>query len=140
MVAHAPSSVQRLEDFAKLAFNLDLVDVLVVTKPSGVAAQVGLPEISKMAYKLDKKLVVLPDIDDAVELLKPDKVYTVSHDYGRRVRELEKADSVMIVVGLSDPGLTKTEAQKGEAIYPDGTSGDIGPIAAVSILLSGLGK
>ncbi len=138
LVAHAPSSVQRLEDFAKMAFNLPFVEALVITKPSGVAAQVGLPEVSKMAYKLDRKLIILPDIDDAIELLKPQRVYTVSYDFGEKVDRIDIVDGTMIIVGLSDPGLTKVEAAKGEAVYPSIAKGDIGPIAAVSALLSGL--
>ncbi|UXD21841.1 exonuclease [Ignicoccus pacificus DSM 13166] len=139
LVAHAPTSVQRLEDFAKLAFNFgDPVKGLIVTKPSGVAAQVGLADVSKLAYKLDKKLIILPDIDDAIELLKPDEIYTVSHDFGERVEKLEVKGRALIIVGLTDPGLSKLEAQKGKAIYPSSPSGDIGPIASVAILLSGL--
>ncbi len=139
LVAHAPTSVQRLEDLAKLAFGFgEPVKGLIVTKPSGAAAQIGVPEVSKMAYKLDKTFVVLPDLDDAIELMKPDKVYTVSKDYGEQVTELEGGDVVLLIVGASEPGLSKLEAQKGKAVYPEGLEGDVGPIAAAALLLKGL--
>ncbi len=138
LVAHAPTSVQRLEDLAKLAFNFgEPVEAFVVTKPSGAAAQVGLAEVSKLAYKLDKKFLVFPDIDDAIELISPDAVYTVSYEYGERVDKVE-GEKVLLVVGASEPGLSKVEAQKGKPIYPKGPEGNIGPIASVALLLGGL--
>ncbi len=138
LVAHAPTSVQRLEDLAKLAFNFgEPVEAFVVTKPSGAAAQIGLAEVSKLAYKLDKRLLIFPDIDDAIELLKPDVVYTLSYEFGERIKKLE-GERVMLVVGASEPGLSKVEAQKGKPIYPEGPEGNIGPIASAALLLGGL--
>ena len=139
LVAHAPTSVQRLEDLAKLAFGFgELVKGLIVTKPSGAAAQIAVPEVSKNAYKLNKVFLVLPDLDDALELFKPDKVYTVSRDFGKRVNSLERGELVFLVVGASEPGLSKLEASKGEAVYPEGVEGEIGPIGAAALLLAGL--
>lgn len=139
LVAHAPTSVQRLEDLAKLAFGFgEPVKGLIVTKPSGAAAQIGVPEVSKMAYKLDKEFLVFPDLGDAIDLLKPQKVYTVSKDYGKRVRELEGGELVLLVVGATEPGLSKLEASKGEAVYPETVEGEIGPIGAAALLLAGL--
>ncbi len=139
VVGHAPTSVQRLEDFAKFVFNFgEPVKALIITKPSGVAAQVGVPEVSKLAYKLDKRLLILPDIDDAIEIIAPDKVYTLSFDFGEEKEiPFEGNEKILIIVGLTDPGLSKLEAQKGEAIRPKGVSGDIGPIASLALLLSG---
>ena len=139
IVAHAPTSVQRLEDLAKLAFGFgEPVEGLVVTKPSGAAAQIGVPEVSKLAYKLDKPFFVFPDIDDALELLKPQRVYTVSRDYGERVEKLEVEGVTLIIVGASEPGLSKLEASKGKAIYPRLAEGEVGPIGAAALLLAGL--
>ncbi|ABU81425.1 RecB-family nuclease [Ignicoccus hospitalis] len=139
VVAHAPTSVQRLEDLAKLAFGFgEPVSGLVVTKPSGAAAQIGVPEVSKLAYKLDKAFFVFPDIDDALELLKPQRVYTVSREYGEEVERVEAEGVTLVVVGASEPGLSKLEASKGKAIYPKGLEGEIGPIGAAALILAGL--
>ena len=136
IVAHAPSSVQRLEDLAKLAFGLSKVKAFVITKPSGAAAQTGIAEVMKMAYKRDKTVLVFPDLDDAIELLNPSKVYTLTFDYGKKVERVEFDDRTMFVVGASDPGLNKVDAQKGEAVYPNIVEADVGPIAALSILIA----
>ena len=136
ILAHAPTSVQRLEDFAKFVFNFgDPLKALIITKPSGVAAQVGVPDVFKMAYKLDKNVLVLPDIDDAIELMKPDTVYTITYDYGSE-SEISLDGRVMLVVGLTDPGLTKQEAQKGIAIRPRGVNGDVGPLGSLALVLA----
>ncbi len=136
IVAHAPSSVQRLEDLAKLAFGLPHVKAFVITRPSGAAAQTGIAEVMKVAYKRDKVVLVFPDIDDAIELLNPSKIFTVSFDFGKKVDRLELDEKTMIVVGASDPGLSKVDAQKGEPVYPSITEADVGPIAALSILIA----
>ncbi|NPA84565.1 MAG: exonuclease [Crenarchaeota archaeon] len=139
MVAHAPTSVQRLEDLAKLAFGFgDPVKGLIVTKPSGAAAQIGVPEVAKEAYKLNKVFLVLPDIDDAIELFEPDAVFTVSREYGEKVKALEPGEVTFLIVGASEPGLSKLEASKGRPVYPEGVEGEIGPIAAAAVLLAGL--
>ena len=139
VVAHAPSSVQRLEDVAKLVFNFgDPVKGLIVTKPSGVAAQVGLPEVSKLAYRLDKTVLILPDIKDAIELLDPSKVLTISYEFGRKVSELKLEEvngKILLVVGTSDPGLSKVESELGECIYPSWVAGDVGPVASLALIL-----
>ncbi len=83
LVVYAPSSPQRLIDIAKLAFHSNIVTGLVIVKPIGMAAQSGIPEISKMAYKLDKKLIILPSMKDLRETLTiSDIIFIVdsSHD------------------------------------------------------------
>ncbi len=136
IVAHSPSSVQRLEDLAKLAFGIKSVKAFVITKPSGAAAQSGIAEVMKLAYKLDKTVLVFPDLNDAIELLSPTKVYTISFDFGKRVEKVSLDEKTMLIVGASDPGLSKIDAQKGEPIYPSLVDSDVGPIAALSIIIA----
>lgn len=69
LVAYSPSSPQRLIDIARLAYSSSVISGLVVVKPVGMAAQVGLPEAFKLAYKLGRSLVVLPRLKDVVEVL-----------------------------------------------------------------------
>ncbi len=136
IVAHNAGSVQRLIDVARVAYAFDEVKLLVATKPYGAAAQSGVPEVQKMALKRGKGFMVLPGIEDAAELLKPQRIYTVSWDYGERVEpgSIELNDA-MIIVGLTDPGLSKQEAGIGTPIYPSGTSTPVGPAAELALLL-----
>ncbi len=141
IVFHEVSSVQRLQDMAKLAYGFANETILVVTKPSGAAAQIGIPEIGRLAYRNNKPLIVLPDIKDAIELLKPKIVLTISDKYGEplsidKIAEIlsNSNDTVMIIASGTETGLSKEEAYLGKPIKPP-TQGDIGPIASTAILL-----
>lgn len=139
VVAHNAGSVQRLVDVARVAYAFDAVKLLVATKPYGAAAQTGVPEVQKMALKRGRGFMVLPSIEDAVELLGPSRVYTVSWDYGEKIGlgGLD-VDGAMIVLGLTDPGLTKREAGLGTPVYPRGVSASLGPAAELALLLYGV--
>lgn len=141
IVFHEVSSVQRLQDMAKLAYGYANETILVVTKPSGAAAQIGIPEIGRLAYRNNKPLIVLPDIKDAIELLKPKIVLTISDKYGEplsidKIAEIlsNSSDTVMIIASGTETGLSKEEAYLGKPVKPS-TQGDIGPIASTAILL-----
>ncbi len=138
VVAHNAGSVQRLVDVARVAYAFDTVKLLVATKPYGVAAQTGVPEVQKMAFKRGKGFMVLPSIEDAVELLGPGRVYTVSWDYGERIDPGSlDVDDAMIVLGLTDPGLSKQETGLGTPVYPEKVSAPLGPAAELALLLYG---
>ena len=135
LVLHDIASVQRLNDMAKIAFGLEDY-VFVVTKPSAAAAQIGIPELYKTAYKKGKAVIVLPDINDAIELFKPLTIITISHQYGEPFNpsKIKLEEPLMIVVGGTDTGLAKKEAFLGNPVKPP-IGGDLGPVASTAIIL-----
>ncbi len=135
VVLHNVGSVQRLLDAAKAVFAFNDVELLVVSKPYGAAAQMGVPEAQKMAFKRGKSFMVLPDLGDAVELLRPDKIYTVSWDYGKPAGTLKTRGRIMVIIGATDPGLTRKEALMGEPVYPVSSPAPLGPVAEAAIML-----
>ena len=135
LVIHNVGSVQRLLDTVKAAVAFDNVRLIVVSKPYGAAAQAGVPEAQKIIFKRGRGFMVLPDLGDVVELLHPDKIYTVSWDHGRRVNSINVEGDTMIIVGATDPGLTRQEAMIGEPIYPAGPSAPMGPVAEAALIL-----
>ncbi len=76
-VIHNPASVQKLLDAVRVSLGFG-VRTIVVTKAVGTAAQQGIPEAFRLVLKSGVALVVLPDIKDAVELLRPDNIYFLS--------------------------------------------------------------
>ncbi len=139
VVANNASSPQKLVDVAKVVYNFeypDLVSALVVTKPVGTAAQVGVPEISKLAYKLGKPLIVLPSISEAVELLKPSKIYLIckSDDY-QPLEAVDIVDNSMLVVSCSETGFIRSELALGTHVFPKHFNSGIGPAAEVALTL-----
>lgn len=135
---HNVTSSQRLIDFARVVFNFN-VKYLVVTKVSGTAAQVGVPEVSRLAFKNNKSLIILPDLKDAIELLRPKETFLISHNEGKELTaEIYKAienESYYFVFPGIESGFTKLEQALGTTIRLPNLSSDIGPAAMASIFL-----
>lgn len=143
-VLHNVNSAQRLSEVARAVYGLGY-GVFVVTKAVGSAAQVGVPEVHKLAYRLGKNLLVLSDLQDAVELLQPKKVFAVmpskygGRDFEEAVREafgsLGPEDRVLLVFGGAEPGLSLRELKLGEPVSLEGIEEDIGAVAIAAIAL-----
>ncbi len=134
---HNITSSQRLIDFAKIVFNLG-VDKLVITKASGTAAQVGIPEVGKLAFKLGKSLLILPDLKDSLELLKPSSVYLISSNAKDEINidnMKNNSDPILITFSGIESGFTKIEQSLGSYVKIPKLSGDLGPEAEAAILL-----
>ncbi|WP_246263934.1 RecB-family nuclease [Metallosphaera tengchongensis] len=135
MVAiHNVTSAQRLVDFAKLTFGFN-IDRLVITKIGGTAAQAGIPDVGRIAVKLGKSIMVLPDLKDAIELLSPRKVYLMSPLAEREIDYVDYKDNSLIVFSGIENGFTKIEQSLGEYVNIKGMKGDPGPIAYAGAVL-----
>jgi len=77
LAIYAPSSPQRLMDIAKLLQVFEFVNSLIVVKPVGMAAQIGLAEASKIVYKINKNLIILSSISELSDVINYDKVVFV---------------------------------------------------------------
>lgn len=137
VVIHNVISVQRLIEFAKVVYSLTDNGILVATKVGGTAAQAGIPEVNKMAYKLGKGIIILPDLKDAVELIRPEKVYLVTPGSGQKVNysELFKNIPTMLVFHGLDEKFSKVDTSFGEEISMDIAVGDIGAPQLAAVLL-----
>ncbi|BAA81011.2 conserved hypothetical protein [Aeropyrum pernix K1] len=137
-VLHNVSSVQRVVDMARLSYSLGL-DTLVVTKAYGGAAQSGVPEAMRLALKLGKSLVVLPELRDAVNLLSPTHVLAVTPSRAERLvgpGGLEGLEGrVLVVFSGGEPELDPSEAAGAIRVYIEGVEGKVGPIAEAALIL-----
>lgn len=135
---HNVSSVQRLLDFARLVYSLGL-NTLVASKVYGAAAQSGVPEAMRLAFKLNRGLLVLSDLEDALELLKPDVTLLVSAEHA--VEYIDPfnppvySGRVLIAFNGGDPDFSAGEARFGRPVYVKGVSGRLGAIAEASLIL-----
>ena len=140
---HNISSPQRLKDIARIVFSSgDLVKALVVTKPTGLAAQAGLPEVMVQAYKLSRTVLVFPSLSDAMELIQPDTLYLVARSTQENYLELQEfmteirnKKRVLIAVHGEDANFSREDLSKGKPIFIKGFSLPIGPVAEVAILI-----
>lgn len=137
-VLHNAYSQQRVVEAARIVYGLGY-QVLVVTKASGSAAQAGVPEAQKLALKMGRTFMCLPDLPDAIEILKPDAILLfVPRKYAQRSLSeavKEAPGRLLAVFGGSDPGLSKRELEMGIAVYPDGVDEDVGSTGMVAISL-----
>lgn len=119
LIAYAPSSPQRLQDLAKLAFSMSIVSAFVVVKPVGMAAQIGVPEVFKLAYKLNKIFLVFPKLQDLKEILSIEDIVFVMNnvDNALDLCEIElSSNSVGIVVQAGETIFTKEELAIGKIV------------------------
>jgi len=77
VIFHNFASQIKLEEMARtaLAYGSKLV---VVSKATGMAAQSGIPTVSRLVFERGGKLLVTHSLEEALEVLKPDKVYLIT--------------------------------------------------------------
>ena len=135
---HNITSSQKLIDFSKLAFNIKYIKYLIITKAGGTAAQSGIPEVNKIAFKLNKPFLVLPELKDAIELLQPDITLLISQ-YAEKPLDflkLEKYKKIFVVFsGLEGSGFNKIEQSLGEHVKVLEEVPELGAISLASFFL-----
>ncbi len=131
---HNIHSQIKLEEFAKTVFAYD-INLFVVSKATGVAAQGGIPYVSKLAFERKKKVLIVKDIFDAVELLKPRKIYLVTDDVENEINFKEISKDSLIVFFGSHP--IEKEKELGECVTVRKGASEI---AEVGIVLEKLNR
>ena len=136
VVYHDVHSVAKLQEIARIVFAYDNVDLFVISRPQGTAAQTGVPEIHLAAAKKGKKILVVPDLKDAVELLSPEHVFIITRKAEKILDPGEVGEGDMIVVAGTEPDATKFDIDGLEArkIEPEGM-GDVGYVATALCML-----
>jgi SpoU rRNA methylase family enzyme len=129
-VIHNPASVQKLLDAIKVSLGFG-VRTIVVTKAVGSAAQQGIPEAFRLVMRVGASLIVLPDIRDAVELLKPDHIYFLSTK-GEIMGDLN--GRVLLIVQASDQQFMPSELNLGRQVRVLGR--DVGSTALLTLALN----
>ncbi|MET1160228.1 MAG: RecB-family nuclease, partial [Thermoprotei archaeon] len=74
---YGATSVQRVMDFIKTVYAFPN-SIPVVIKPIGAAAQIGIPEAYRYAYRSGKSLIVLPEVADLLTILNVSRIYYIS--------------------------------------------------------------
>ncbi len=124
-VFHGVHSMQRLVEAARASYGLGL-KTFVASRAMGAAAQQGIPELHRLAYKLEKNLLVVRDLPDVVELLSPKKLYMVVPpsvpnsnriNWGEVVETVKSGEMVAFAFSGGEPNFSKKELELGEAVY-----------------------
>ncbi len=143
MVLHAPHGVEVVKQMAKLVYGLGY-NLLVLSKPTSAAAQTGVPEASRLAFKLGRGLLIVPDIKDAIELIQPtETLFFVENKKAEPYREedvclkVKSGDTVALFFSGLEPGFSAKETEHGKAVRLN-LPGEVGCIGLAAIVLYGL--
>jgi len=128
-VIHNPTSVQKLLEAVRISLGFGL-RTIVVTRATGAAAQQGVPEAYKWVLRSGANLIVLPDLEDAVELLKPESTYLL----GTRGDEVNPRGRSLIVINASEQPFLQKELSLGKPAKVVGR--DIGSVGFLALALS----
>ena len=135
------SSPQRLIDTAKVVFSVKsgLVRGFVAVKVTGMAAQTGIPEVTRMAYKLGKVFIVLPTLNDFIDIIKPTKTLLVVEEGKSKVTlneiNINTDDRLAIVVSGVEDGFTRQELGLGEPVTIPNFTQQLPPTASTALAL-----
>ena len=121
LIFHNFASQIKLEEMARtaLAYGADLV---VVSKATGMAAQAGIPTVSRLVFEKGGRLLVTHSLEEAIELLNPKKVYLITDLAEEELKPQEIEEEAAYVFFGNYP--VKKEEELGEKRYisPKGVS------------------
>ncbi len=121
LIFHNFASQIKLEEMARtaLAYGADLV---VVSKATGMAAQAGIPTVSRLVFEKGGRLLVTHSLEEALDLLKPEKVYLITDLAEEELKPEEIEEGAAYVFFGNYP--VKKEEELGEKRYisPKGVS------------------
>lgn len=136
---HNVASPQRLVDAAKVVFSLGDAKVIAASRVTGMAAQTGVPEVMRYAYKLKKSFLVFPTLQDVIDLLKPDEVLLLVPEGFPEAESLESKVAqnkrVLLVISGSDDGFTRADLGLGSTVYLPGIKEFLPSVALIAISL-----
>lgn len=131
---YGATSVQRVMDFIKTVYAFPN-SIPVVIKPIGAAAQIGIPEAYRYAYRSGKSLIVLPEVADLLTILNVSRIYYISSS-GNEIEPRELGtDNIAILISDGDAEPSKKELEKTIMIKPRGIPLELPPAPLIALLL-----
>ncbi len=121
---HNFSSANLCADFIQIATAIGAKNI-VFSQASGRGAVSGVPLGQKEAMNRNANFFIFQDLNDSIELLKPDKVYLfIRKPFSKEIFSAEKikdeymsGETILLVFGGSKPGLSKKDLSFGTPIY-----------------------
>ncbi len=146
VVLHNVTGVNRIIDTSQVVYGLGYHN-FVVSRAEGSAAQSGVPEANRLALKMKRNFIILPDLGDVVELLgvkrpllMPSPLLTKERiSISELARSLRSDERVVLVLSGSNSSFSRREMDMGECRSLD-TEVDIGPSGTAAVVLYGLSR
>jgi SpoU rRNA methylase family enzyme len=126
------SSVPKMLELAKIAYGFG-VRRLVLIKVFGAAAQ-QIGDLFKLAFKMGGEVLVFNDVNDAVEVLKPEVVYAIGKP-DKDAKPVEKVDKrIMLLIHGSDLAFSPRELPP-SSILSYAVNKDVGSAGQLAVAL-----
>ncbi|MFX1481825.1 MAG: RecB-family nuclease [Promethearchaeota archaeon] len=144
VVLHNVHSASKTIDTAQVVYGLGYSN-FVVSKAEGSAAQAGVPDANRLALKMKNNFMVLPDLKDALEVLKikhplmiTSPVLVKEHLDFEQLSELVKSgERVGIILSGSNSSFSRKEMDLGTCRSLKARV-DIGPSGTAAVVLYSL--
>ncbi len=137
-VIHNVSSVPKMLEYARIAIGYGFKTV-AYSRVFGAAAQQGIGEVFKMSLRHNASIIILPDISDVMDLLRPDTALFISRPGKGSVRfsaDLVKGRTIIVVNGSDLPFVEEEVRGRGLLVHVEDV--DIGSLGQFVLLLNGL--
>ena len=144
VVLHNVHSASKTVETAQVVYGLGFSN-FVVSKAEGSAAQAGVPDANRLAMKMKRNFMVLPDLKDVLEVLSTESPLLIVSpmltkerlDLDQFSKLTKSGERVVIVVSGSNSSFSRKEMDLGECRSLDARV-DIGPAGTAAILLYAL--
>ncbi len=146
IVLHNVHAVSKVIETAQVVYGLGYQN-FIISRAEGSAAQTGVPDANRLALKMKRTFMVLPDIKDVIELLGVERPLLVVSPVLTRERldltELaklaESGEKLVIVLSGNNSSFSRKEMDLGECKSLNAQI-DIGPAGTTSVILYALLK
>jgi SpoU rRNA methylase family enzyme len=145
VVLHNVHSTSKTVETAQVVYGLGFQNY-VVSKAEGSAAQSGVPDANRLAVKMKRNFIVLPNLPDVLEILKIDHPLMVASpkltkerlDFSEITALLESGKRVALILSGSTSSFSRREMDLGisKSLHAEV---DIGPAGTAAIILYALG-
>jgi SpoU rRNA methylase family enzyme len=144
VVLHNVHSASKTVETAQVVYGLGFSN-FVVSKAEGSAAQAGVPDANRLAMKMKRNFMVLPDLKDVLEVLSIENPLLIVSPMLTKERldldqfsDLTKSgERVVIVLSGSNSSFSRKEMDLGECRSLDAQV-DIGPAGTAAVILYAL--
>ena len=145
IVLHNVHSTSKTVETAQVVYGLGFSNY-VVSKAEGSAAQSGVPDANRLAVKMRRNFMVLPDLPDVIEALQIDHAILIASPKLAKDRLItsEITDSlslgkrVALILSGSTSSFSRKEMDRGicKSLHAEV---DIGPAGTAAVILYALG-
>ena len=144
VVLHNVHSASKTIETAQVVYGLGFPNY-VVSKAEGSAAQSGVPDANRLALKMKRNFMVLPDLRDVLEVLNISSPLLVTSprlvkeriDLTQLQEQTQSGERIAIILSGSNSSFSRKEMDLGDCKSLEADV-DIGPAGSAAIILYAL--